>query len=131
VQVRDDWKYVAMVLDRLFLWIFTLAVLVGTCGIILHAPTLYDTREAVDTKLSQVAFAFDVLNAKSRTSNTYLKMQKGWRKKKSHGEWIEREVIFHSIQLIIFCDINVNIFPINVEYLFAPSTVSMWTVQNF
>lgn len=33
-----------MVLDRLFLWIFTLAVLAGTAGIILQAPTLYDDR---------------------------------------------------------------------------------------
>ena len=44
-KVKEDWKYVAMVLDRLFLWIFTTACLVGTCGIILQAPTLYDTRE--------------------------------------------------------------------------------------
>ncbi|BFF88963.1 acetylcholine receptor subunit alpha-like [Drosophila madeirensis] len=43
-KVKEDWKYVAMVLDRLFLWIFTLAVLVGTAGIILQAPTLYDDR---------------------------------------------------------------------------------------
>ena len=35
-QVIEDWKYVAMVLDRLFLWIFTVAVLVGTAGIILQ-----------------------------------------------------------------------------------------------
>lgn len=34
--VKEDWKYVAMVLDRLFLWIFTLAVLAGTAGIILQ-----------------------------------------------------------------------------------------------
>lgn len=46
-----------MVLDRLFLWIFTVAVLVGTCGIILHAPTLYDTREPIDVKWSEVAMA--------------------------------------------------------------------------
>ena len=44
-KVKEDWKYVAMVLDRLFLWIFTTACLVGTCGIIFQAPTLYDTRE--------------------------------------------------------------------------------------
>ncbi|KAL4228144.1 Neuronal acetylcholine receptor subunit [Mactra antiquata] len=43
--IREDWKYVAMVLDRLFLWIFTVACVVGTFGIILQAPTLYDNRE--------------------------------------------------------------------------------------
>ncbi|XP_020714047.1 acetylcholine receptor subunit alpha-like isoform X2 [Ceratitis capitata] len=43
-KVKEDWKYVAMVLDRLFLWIFTMAVLAGTAGIILQAPTLYDDR---------------------------------------------------------------------------------------
>ncbi|BFY96986.1 hypothetical protein BsWGS_00026 [Bradybaena similaris] len=42
--VMEDWKYVAMVLDRLFLWIFTTACVVGTFGIILQAPTLYDER---------------------------------------------------------------------------------------
>jgi hypothetical protein len=52
LQVKEDWKYVAMVLDRLFLWIFTLAVLAGTAGIILQAPTLYDDRVPIDKKLS-------------------------------------------------------------------------------
>ncbi|XP_076336496.1 nicotinic acetylcholine receptor alpha4 isoform X1 [Tachypleus tridentatus] len=57
ISMKEDWKYVAMVMDRLFLWIFTIAVLVGTCGIILHAPTLYDNQEPIDIKLSEVAMA--------------------------------------------------------------------------
>ncbi|XP_067641742.1 acetylcholine receptor subunit alpha-like isoform X1 [Eurosta solidaginis] len=54
-RVKEDWKYVAMVLDRLFLWLFTIAVVVGTAGIILQAPTLYDTRIPIDIKLSEIA----------------------------------------------------------------------------
>ncbi|KAF0295720.1 Acetylcholine receptor subunit alpha-like [Amphibalanus amphitrite] len=53
-RVREDWKYVAMVLDRLFLWIFTLAVLVGTAGIILQAPTLYDDRRPIDVMYTEI-----------------------------------------------------------------------------
>ena len=30
LQIIEDWKYVAMVLDRLFLWIFTIAVIGGS-----------------------------------------------------------------------------------------------------
>ena len=41
-----------MVLDRLFLWIFTLAVCVGTAGIILQAPSLYDERKPIDREIS-------------------------------------------------------------------------------
>ncbi|XP_030764605.1 acetylcholine receptor subunit alpha-like [Sitophilus oryzae] len=54
-KVKEDWKYVAMVLDRLFLWIFTLAVLVGTAGIILQAPSLYDDRAPIDKKFNEFA----------------------------------------------------------------------------
>ena len=53
-QVKEDWKYVAMVLDRLFLWIFTLAVCVGTAGIILQAPSLYDERNPIDQEISNI-----------------------------------------------------------------------------
>lgn len=56
-QVKEDWKFVAMVLDRLFLWLFTIAVVVGTAGIILQAPTLYDTRAPIDIKMSEIASA--------------------------------------------------------------------------
>ncbi|CAK9299887.1 unnamed protein product [Gordionus sp. m RMFG-2023] len=47
-QIKEDWKYIAMVLDRLFLWIFTISCVLGTCGIILQAPTLYDNRKPID-----------------------------------------------------------------------------------
>jgi len=56
-KIIEDWKYVAMVMDRLFLWIFTVAVLVGTAGIILQAPTLYDDREPIDYRLSEIGLA--------------------------------------------------------------------------
>lgn len=44
-----------MVLDRLFLWVFTLACTAGTLGIIFQAPSLYDTREPVDQQLSGIS----------------------------------------------------------------------------
>ncbi|XP_012276461.1 acetylcholine receptor subunit alpha-like [Orussus abietinus] len=54
-RVKEEWKYVAMVMDRLFLLIFTLAVVVGSAGIILQAPTLYDDRMPIDVRLSEIA----------------------------------------------------------------------------
>ncbi|KAK3605666.1 hypothetical protein CHS0354_032623 [Potamilus streckersoni] len=48
LEIRD-WQYVAMVMDRLFLFIFTTACLFGTLGIYLNAPSLYDPRRALDT----------------------------------------------------------------------------------
>lgn len=56
VQVVEDWKYVSMVLDRFFLWVFTLACIGGTCGIIFQAPSLYDTRLPIDRQLSEIPF---------------------------------------------------------------------------
>ncbi|XP_076656545.1 nicotinic acetylcholine receptor alpha1 [Halictus rubicundus] len=53
--VEEDWKYVAMVLDRIFLWIFTVACVVGTVMIILRAPSLYDTTKPIDIKYSKIA----------------------------------------------------------------------------
>jgi hypothetical protein len=49
-EVMEDWKYMAMVLDRLFLWLFTLTCLMGTGFIILRAPSLYDMREPIDAR---------------------------------------------------------------------------------
>jgi nicotinic acetylcholine receptor len=54
LQVVEDWKYVSMVLDRFFLWVFTLACIGGTCGIIFQAPSLYDKRVPIDEQLSTI-----------------------------------------------------------------------------
>ncbi|XP_018316727.1 nicotinic acetylcholine receptor beta2 isoform X1 [Mycetomoellerius zeteki] len=54
-EVIEDWKFVAMVLDRFFLWIFTLACIGGTLSIIGQAPSLYDTRVPVDQQLSSIS----------------------------------------------------------------------------
>ncbi len=51
-----------MVLDRLFLWIFTLAVLAGTAGIILQAPTLYDDRIPIDKKYCKYLELFPTIH---------------------------------------------------------------------
>lgn len=78
--MADDWKYVAMVLDRILLWVFTVACVVGelgregthlakfairclivpllyfagTAGIIMAAPSHYDARQPIDVKYSKV-----------------------------------------------------------------------------
>lgn len=53
-QVVEDWKYISMVLDRLFLIIFTMACVGGTAGIIFQAPSLYDTRIPIDQIQSSI-----------------------------------------------------------------------------
>ena len=53
-EVMEDWKYIAMVLDRLFLLLFTLTCFAGSGGIILRAPSLYDMREPIDAKYTTI-----------------------------------------------------------------------------
>ncbi|XP_053202381.1 acetylcholine receptor subunit alpha-like 1 [Panonychus citri] len=54
-EVEEDWKFVAMVLDRLLLWIFAISCIAGTVGIIAQAPSLYDTRQPIDVLYSRIA----------------------------------------------------------------------------
>ncbi|XP_044756115.1 acetylcholine receptor subunit beta-like 2 [Coccinella septempunctata] len=56
-EIVEDWKFISMVLDRFFLWVFTLACIGGTCGIIFQAPSLYDTRTPVDQQLSEITLS--------------------------------------------------------------------------
>ncbi|XP_043370800.1 neuronal acetylcholine receptor subunit alpha-6 isoform X2 [Dermochelys coriacea] len=41
-EVEDDWKYVAMVIDRMFLWVFIVLCVFGTGGLFLQ-PLIADT----------------------------------------------------------------------------------------
>lgn len=47
-EVVEDWKYVAMVFDRFFLYVFTITCVSGACIILLQAPSLYDARVPLD-----------------------------------------------------------------------------------
>ena len=58
LQVCEDWKFVAMVLDRLFLWIFIVACFSGTAAIILEAPSLYDQTIPLDQFSHQYSSPF-------------------------------------------------------------------------
>uniref|UniRef100_A0A182WRQ0 Neurotransmitter-gated ion-channel transmembrane domain-containing protein n=1 Tax=Anopheles quadriannulatus TaxID=34691 RepID=A0A182WRQ0_ANOQN len=53
-RIVEDWKFVSMVLDRFFLWVFTISCIFGTFGIIFQSPSLYDTRAPVDQQLSEI-----------------------------------------------------------------------------
>ncbi|XP_045116272.1 acetylcholine receptor subunit beta-like 2 isoform X3 [Portunus trituberculatus] len=49
----EDWKFIAMVLDRLFLYVFLLLNIFGLV-IFFRAPSLYDKRPAIDEALSEI-----------------------------------------------------------------------------
>lgn len=42
LQTREDWKYVAMVIDRLQLYIFFIVTTAGTVGILMDAPHIFE-----------------------------------------------------------------------------------------
>ncbi len=46
-QTADEWKYVALVIDRIFLIIYIAVCLFGSLGLLMNAPALYDDREPV------------------------------------------------------------------------------------
>ncbi|XP_018335066.1 acetylcholine receptor subunit beta-like 2 [Agrilus planipennis] len=70
-EIVEDWKFVSMVLDRFFLWVYTIACFVGTAGIIMQAPSLYDTRKPVDQELSGIS----LLKSMTLPPNIYVPKQ--------------------------------------------------------
>ncbi|KAK7074440.1 Neurotransmitter-gated ion-channel ligand binding domain [Halocaridina rubra] len=50
----DEWAFVAMVLDRLLLWLFGLISIVGTVTILCESPFLYDSTLPLDIQISEV-----------------------------------------------------------------------------
>ena len=42
LQIREDWKYIAMVIDRLQLYIFLGVTIGGTIGILINAPHIFE-----------------------------------------------------------------------------------------
>ncbi|XP_006824192.1 neuronal acetylcholine receptor subunit beta-4-like [Saccoglossus kowalevskii] len=45
-EVSEDWKYVALVIDRILLWIFLIVCVVGTCSILLNSPVIWERANA-------------------------------------------------------------------------------------
>ena len=42
VQIIEDWRYIAMVIDRLQLFIFLAVTIGGTIGILIDAPHIFE-----------------------------------------------------------------------------------------
>lgn len=50
-QVKENWKFIAMVIDRIFLIVFVFVCVVGTVAIFSVVPTSYSGAEPLDLKL--------------------------------------------------------------------------------
>jgi len=51
----QDWGIVAMVLDRLFLWMFAITAISGSLLILSESPYIYDTTSPIDVVFSKIA----------------------------------------------------------------------------
>ncbi|KIH58344.1 hypothetical protein ANCDUO_11451, partial [Ancylostoma duodenale] len=55
---RDDWKYVAMIIDRLLLYVFFGITVGGTCGILFSAPYVFQGGCLICKSAEKQSFAF-------------------------------------------------------------------------
>ena len=56
-QEDQDWGIVAMVLDRLFLWLFGTVAALGTLFILSASPYIFDEVDPIDVVYSKIAQA--------------------------------------------------------------------------
>ena len=54
-QEDQDWGIVAMVLDRLFLWVFGICAFFGSLMILSDSPYIYEEFTPIDVKFSKIA----------------------------------------------------------------------------
>lgn len=50
----QDWGIVAMVLDRMFLWVFGAAAVVGSFMILTESPSLFDPIQPIDSLITTI-----------------------------------------------------------------------------
>jgi nicotinic acetylcholine receptor, invertebrate len=50
LKVLDDWRYIAMVIDRLQLYVFLAVTVGGTIGILCHAPHIFEYIDQEDIR---------------------------------------------------------------------------------
>ena len=53
-QEDQDWGIVAMVLDRMFLWVFGAAAVVGSAMILTESPSLFDPIQPIDSLITTI-----------------------------------------------------------------------------
>ncbi|VDN10302.1 unnamed protein product [Dibothriocephalus latus] len=73
-EAQDDWIYLSMVFDRLFLCFFVAVCLTGALTIIFQAPALYDTTEAL-TSANIPEFIHLTLQSATNNSNIEIKLE--------------------------------------------------------
>ena len=50
VQIVEDWRYIAQVIDRLQLFVFMAITVGGTVGILINAPNIFDSVDQTEIK---------------------------------------------------------------------------------
>jgi len=60
-QILEDWRYIAMVIDRLQLYVFLVVTVTGTAAILIHAPHIFEFVDQDELKLRIMGSAEDFI----------------------------------------------------------------------